>query len=72
LVSVHDRTWTTDRATAAARWAQIEPSAAAGLSQLLEWAESAPGTTRDDVGRALAETVQPIVDSFAATIGLWS
>jgi len=37
LVSVHDDTWTTDRSTAAARWAEIEPTFADDLDMLLAW-----------------------------------
>jgi hypothetical protein len=38
LVSVCDRTWTTDRARAARRWGEIEPGTAAPLRRLLSWA----------------------------------
>jgi hypothetical protein len=72
LVSVHDRTWTTDRATAASRWAQIEPSLASGLAQLLEWTDTAADPTTNDVQQALERIVEPIVDAFAGTISLWS
>ena len=34
LVSVHDRTWTTDRHSAARRWGQIEPVWATSLNEL--------------------------------------
>ncbi len=40
LVSVHDNCWTTDRATAARRWPQIEPSTAEALAILLRWADN--------------------------------
>jgi hypothetical protein len=72
LVSVHDGTWTTDRATAAARWAEIEPSTAEDLSMLLSWS---PGGAPPDpvaVGAALDGVVARITASFARSIGLWS
>lgn len=72
LVSVHDGTWTTDRATAARRWAQVEPSLASGLRQLVRWTAEAGDATALDVERALLRTVPPIVATFADTVGLWS
>jgi hypothetical protein len=53
-----------------ANWAEIEPSLAGALSQLVEWSESTRGATREHVERALGDGVRPIVDAFAATIGL--
>ena len=72
LVSVHDRTWTTDRTTAAHRWAQVELSLASGLRQLLEWTDDAGDANAPDLEQALVETVRPIVAAFAERVGLWS
>jgi hypothetical protein len=38
LVSVHDRTWTTDRARAVRRWGELEPGLAVQLGLLHSWA----------------------------------
>jgi len=70
LVGVHDHTWTTDRARAAARWAEVEPPLADGLSTLLAWANGAPAH-RGAVADALDGVVSGVVDSFEAAIGLW-
>ena len=72
LVSMHDRIWTTDRTFAARRWAEIDPARAATLTQLASWTNSARAATRHDVLAALDDTVDPIVDEFARTIGLWA
>ncbi len=39
LISLHDHCWTTDRATAAQRWQQIDHSSADDLAMLLQWAD---------------------------------
>lgn len=72
LVSVHDRTWTTDRERAAARWSEIDPGRGPGLRQLVAWSDAADDVDRTDLARALDATVTPIVESFANTIGLWT
>ena len=73
LVSVQDRTWTTDRARAARRWSEIEPSLAAPLSQLLAWATTELRPAHEEVRLALAGDgiVAAVVDRFASLIGLW-
>jgi hypothetical protein len=71
LVSMHDRCWTTDRTFAARRWAQIDPARAPGLAALATWMHDATAATRDDVLAALEHTVDPIIDAFSRTIGLW-
>ena len=72
LVSVHDATWTTDRALAAARWADIDPELRAALPELLAWSDgrSLPGG-RHEVERMLDVATARIVAAFAETIGLW-
>jgi len=74
LVSVHDRTWTTDRARAARRWGELEPALAVPLGQLLAWATAQRRPTRDEVRRVLAGggLVAAIVERFAHLIGLWA
>lgn len=42
LASVHDCTWTTDRAGGARRWSKCEPGLAVPLNQLLSWATASP------------------------------
>jgi hypothetical protein len=79
LVSCHDATWTTDRASSAARWAEVEPGLAGGLERLVEWSAgagpsetTAAAATSAEVADALESWVQPIVDRFAEQIGLWT
>ena len=71
LVSVHDETWTTDRATAAARWAEIEPSLADDLHTLLVWSSEGATHHRGPVEAALDGVVTRIVLDFETLIGLW-
>ena len=72
LVSVHDRSWTTDRERAAARWSEIDPQRGQGLRDLVAWSGAAHAVDRADVSSALDATVAPIVEAFANTIGLWT
>jgi hypothetical protein len=71
LVSVHDATWTTDRAGAAARWQHVHPELARGLDDLLGWSAGHPAATSRLIAGCLDTTVDPIVEQFAASIGLW-
>lgn len=72
LVSVHDDTWTTDRTTAAARWAEIEPSLADDLQMLLTWSRDSATPDRRSVEAALDGVVAQISVSFETSIGLWN
>ncbi len=72
LVSVNDRTWTTDRERAAARWSEIDPERGPGLRELVAWSDAADDVDRTDLARALDATVTPIVEAFENTIGLWT
>jgi uncharacterized protein len=74
LVSVHDHTWTTDRARAVRRWSELEHSLAAQLRLLDFWASGELRPSRQDVGRALADDgiAAAIVERFASLIGLWA
>ena len=74
LVSVRDRTWTTDRSGAARRWGQIEPGLAAPLGQLLCWATAERPPAPGEVRRALADdgVVAAVADRFSTLIGLWA
>jgi uncharacterized protein len=74
LVSIHDRTWTTDRARAARRWGELEPGLATDLGRLQVWAGAEHRPSREEVQRALAENgvVSAIVGQFGALIGLWA
>ena len=71
LVSVHDRTWTTDRETGADRWADIVPDQRSGLAQLVLWSSSAPDASIETVSEVLDVTVEAIVKAFSDLIGLW-
>jgi hypothetical protein len=73
LVSVRDRTWTTDRARAARRWGEIEPDLAAPLGALLSWATAELRPAPGEVRLALAGdgVVAAVADRFASLIGLW-
>ncbi|MGH9185102.1 MAG: hypothetical protein ACRD0U_04695 [Acidimicrobiales bacterium] len=71
LVSIHDQTWTTDRAYAARRWSQVEPHRAEHLARLLAWSERRSQPSRPQVVDMLDDTVDPIVAVFAELIGLW-
>ena len=73
LVSVHDQTWTTDRARAVRRWGEIEPVLAAPLGQLLSWATARRRPAPGEVRQALAGDgiVAAAADRFASLIGLW-
>ena len=71
LVSVHDRTWTTDRLSAARRWGEIELGWARPLSELVAWSDSAHKPKASAVENALDGIVTHLTDTFADTIGLW-
>jgi hypothetical protein len=72
LVSLHDDTWTTDRATAAARWAEIEHTLAVDLRMLLTWSRGNASPDRHSVAAALDGVVNRIVATFETSIGLWN
>lgn len=71
LVSMHDQTWTTDRARGARRWGEIRPEAAADLDTLLDWADGRSLAGSKALQRLLNTTVGEIVALFEARIGLW-
>jgi hypothetical protein len=71
LVSIHDATWTTDRALAAHRWAEIEPELGSDLHALLPWSDSLVLAGCQAVRHMLDITVPGITAAFASTIGLW-
>lgn len=72
LVSVHDNIWTTDRATAVARWAKVEPTLADDLQMLLSWSRDLATPNRAAVEAALDGVVTQIIASFESSIGLWT
>ncbi|PWJ51148.1 hypothetical protein SAMN06264364_12125 [Quadrisphaera granulorum] len=74
LVSVHDSTWTTDRATGARRWGEVDTVVADDLQLLLAWADGDAAASASDVLRVLAPggAVQRVVDAFRDEVGLWS
>ena len=73
MVSVHDRTWTTDRSLAARRWGEIDPRLAAGLARLDSWAGRIEHPTRPEVEAVLDESglVSEVVTRFRELVGLW-
>jgi hypothetical protein len=73
VISVHDRTWTTDRSTAAHRWATLEPDRAADMAAMLAWSEDARQASPGDVAVALSPEgiVAAIVDRFGSEVGFW-
>ena len=73
LVSVRDRTWTTDRARAVRRWGEIEPALAAPLRLLLSWATAESSPVIGEVPPVLTDdgVVATVVERFADLVGLW-
>ncbi|MFC7624867.1 hypothetical protein [Microlunatus sp. GCM10028923] len=73
LVSIQDRTWTTDRESAAQRWAEVEPAWAGPLHTLFAWGESVVVPDRAELAEALAAdgVVAAVEASFADRIGFW-
>lgn len=72
LVSVHDSTWTTDRATAARRWAGLHPDLASAMRLLLAWSDGTSTATRPGVAQVLDGVVDHVLTAFAQRIGLWT
>lgn len=74
LVSVHDRTWTTDRSRAARRWAEVEPGMTQGLALLDQWASGVAQPSPAQVTAVLGDggVVPRLVDRFAELVGLWT
>ncbi|MBO3089174.1 nucleotidyltransferase domain-containing protein [Cellulomonas dongxiuzhuiae] len=73
LVSVHDRTWTTDRSLAVRRWSEIEPELSGRLGSLHRWALEGQAPSRQEVEHALDSDgiVAAVVERFSSLIGLW-
>lgn len=71
LVSVHDSTWTTDRARAALRWAVIQPALREELELLCRWSENLETPTASEITEVLDGVVADVVSAFATMIGLW-
>jgi uncharacterized protein len=71
LVSLRDATWTTDRETAAHRWAEVHPELSDGLAELLDWSSGRTLAERHALARHLDSTIDQIVVQFTDEIGLW-
>ena len=71
LVSVHDHTWTTDRASSARRWAEIESDLSADLERLVTWIDGGVAPSRPEVNRMLDGLVNELVRRFSSIVGLW-
>ena len=72
LVSIHNDTWTTDRARAVERWSEIEPARADRLMSLLGWVDDRPDVDAATVAATLDDTIEPIVQRFNDEIGPWT
>ena len=72
LVSVHDGTWTTDRAGASTRWSEIEPALAGGLRTLVAWSHDSVVADRESVEAALDGVLAQLTESFRTSIGFWN
>ena len=70
LVSIQDQTWTTDRTSAAQRWAIVRPEQTDGLQTLTTWSEQGTGDPQA-IRSVLDGVVSHIVADFESTIGLW-
>ena len=73
VVSILGRTWTTDRASAANRWVEIEPDFAHEVALLLKWSDDDITATAAQLRAVLAPNgiVANVTNRFADTIGLW-
>ena len=71
LVSVHDSTWTTDRAGAARRWADLDAGLSRPLATLVEWSDDRIVPTHAHVSRILSGFTDELIRTFDANIGLW-
>ena len=71
LASVHDTTWTTDRATGGGRWSEVHPELADDLAELADWSTDVDRAERGRLAAQLDGTVDTIRRQFADRIGLW-
>jgi hypothetical protein len=71
LVSIHDGTWTTDRAGGASRWAEIEPELGRDLGELVSWKDGQIIPTRAELSRIFGGLLRELVSAFESSIGLW-
>ena len=74
FVSVRYGTWTTDRSTAARRWAQLDPGQAGDIAEIFTWAEGRCTPSASHLNAVLGQNgaVAVAVERFAADVGLWS
>ena len=72
LVSIHDRTWTTDREAAARRWGQLHPALAPSLATLVSWSDGRTVPDSLALREALDGIVNDVVTSFTDLIGTWT
>lgn len=73
MISIRNRTWTTDRAGATCAWTDLEPGRSDEVAKLLAWAEGADVPAPDELADALGPDgiVAAVGDRFADEIGLW-
>jgi uncharacterized protein len=71
LVSVHDRTWTTDGAGAARRWAELHPQHRQELDALVRWGQRGDLPDEGRLRAALDGIVPEVTTAFSRHIGLW-
>lgn len=72
LISVHYGTWTTDRGTAARRWAELDPDCAVAVARILSWAEGRSIPSAATLGAALGRSgvVAVVAERFHTDVGL--
>lgn len=71
LVSIHDRTWTTDRATSARRWAEVDPELGPDLGELVSWMDGQVEPDHPELARVLGGPMDQLIRTHASVIGLW-
>lgn len=71
LVSIHDGIWTTDRASSAQRWAEIEPELGPDLGALVRWMDGRDTPSGAELAHALDHLISRLVRTFESRIGLW-
>lgn len=73
LVSIHDQTWTTNRISAANRWAQVRPELKPELHTLTLWNDGkVESISAPEIQHILNGTVAKVIEDFSNQIGLWS
>ena len=74
LVSMHDRTWTTDRESSAKRCSDLRPLANSALDEMVAWSNGTKNASPRDIRISIQTDgiVASVVNEFTAAVGLWS